>query len=328
MTAGAKRVAVTGAAGYVGSQLIRYLDSLDEIDMVLATDIRPLRQQFSGKVKFVHHDVTEPMANLFRHHGVEAVAHLAFILNPSRDHERLRSVNVGGSANVMQSCVDSGVRHLVCLGSTTVYGAHSDNPALLTEESPLRPVKGFQYSETKAEVDGLLQDFAASQSGITVSLLRSCPVVGPNANNFVAKTFSRSTLVAIRGYNPQMQFLHEDDITSALAHCLLNKVEGVYNVGGGGGIGWEEMARISGKRLVKLPARLLYGLTGLTWGLHLQNSSPACGLDFIRYPFLASTEKLEREHGIKAKHSSRQAWQAFAGSRRLWSQQVSRRQSP
>ena len=311
MTADIRRVAVTGASGYVGGRLLRRLDCMDEVDRVLAMDIRPMRRQLSGKVEFVHHDVTEPMSSLFRDHGVQAVAHLAYILNPSRDYERAQAINVGGSANVMQACVEGGVRHLVCFSSTTVYGAHADNPALLTEESPMRPVKGFLYGETKAEVEGLVQEFQAANTDTTVSVLRSCPVLGPNADNFVAQAFSRSPLIAVRGHDPSMQFLHEDDMASALAYCLLNRVDGVYNLGGSGSIGWDEMARIAGKRLVRMPFPLVYGLTGLTWALHLQNSSPACGLAFIRYPFLASTEKLQREHGLHAQHSSRDTWQAF-----------------
>lgn len=316
MTAGIKRVTVTGASGYVGTQLIRLLETLDDVDHILATDIRPPKKQFSGKVDFVHHDMTEPMDDLLLEHDIEAVAHLAFILKPSRDHWRTRNINAGGAASVLQSCLNAGVRHMVCFSSTTVYGAHPDNPPLLTEESPIRPVNGFRYGESKAAIEEFLQGFMTPDSGMTMSVLRSCPVIGPNADNFVAKSLSGRVLVAVGGYNPPMQFLHEDDMTAALAYCLLNRVDGVYNVGGSGSITWEEMATIRGRRLLRMPAAILYGLTRLTWALRLQNSSPACGLDFIRYPFVASTEKLEREHGLKAKKTSREAWQDFVDGRK------------
>lgn len=315
MTSGIRGIAITGASGYIGGQLIRHLDGLDSVDHILATDIRPPRQQYSSKVVFVQHDVTLPMDDLFREHGVEAVAHLAFVLNPDRQYKTALRINVHGAMNVMQSCVLGDVRHLVYLSSTTVYGAHPDNPALLTEESPVRPVKGFRYGETKASADLYLQGDLMADAACDVSILRSCPILGPNADNFVAQSFSRTTLVGIRGFDPPMQFIHEDDMVAVLAHCLLNKVNGIYNVGGDGAVAWDEMARLAGKRLLRIPAPLLYGLTSLTWALRLQNSSPASGLNFIRYPFLASTEKLEREHGLKAKYTSRDAWEAFVASR-------------
>ncbi len=314
MTAGVRRVAVTGASGYIGTQLIRYLDAQDEVDHILATDIRRLRQKFSSKVQFIDHDVTEPFQELFQRHDIDAVAHLAFVLQPGHDADRIRSVNVGGAMNVMGACVGTGVRQLVCLSSTTVYGAHADNLPLLTEESPLRPVKGFIYGENKAEIEARLQDFRTSQPELSVSVLRTCPVLGPNADNYVARSLSRSRLVGFRGHNLQMQFLHEDDMSRILAYCLLNGVDGTYNVAGIGSVGWEEMAQLGGQRLLKLPGPLLRALTGLTWAARLQSSSDASALELIRYPFLASTEKLEREHGLKAKKSSRDTWLAFVES--------------
>jgi hypothetical protein len=71
------------------------------------------------------------------------------------------------------------------------------------------------------------------------------------------------------------------------------------------------MAAAYGRRLIPLPAPLLYGLTGLTWRLRLQSDSPASGLDFIRYPWTVSTKKIERELGVKFRHSSAEAWEAF-----------------
>ena len=108
-----------------------------------------------------------------------------------------------------------------------------------------------------------------------------------------------------------MQFLHEDDLENILAYCLLNRVSGIYNVGGRGSISWKEMVELSGRKLIELPSPILYGLTSLSWKLRLQNESPPSGLDFIRYNWNASTDKIQRELGIEIKYSSKEAWEAF-----------------
>ena len=316
MSSPPRRVAVTGAAGYVGRGLIERLEREESVEFVLATDIRPPTTQHGSKVVFRRHDVTAPMAEMLEGHGIEAVVHLAFLLNPSPDRAAAERVNVGGAVNVLEACQRAGVRHLVYLSSTTVYGAHADNPPLLSEESPVRPVKGFRYGEHKARVEELIARYRQRNPDFTAAVLRGCPVMGPNADNFISRAFSQPFLVGIRGSDPPMQFIHEDDQTDLLTHCLLQRVSGVYNVAGDDAIRWSAMARLFGKRQINLPAPLLYGLTDLTWKLRLQENSPACGLDFIRYPFNVSCDKIKRDLGASFRYTSEDAWMAFVGRQR------------
>ena len=87
------------------------------------------------------------------------VLHPQFENNPEFaerwSHDRLAAhrVNVGGTSNLLDASAEAGVRRIVYLSSTSVYGAHADNPPMLTESSPARPVRGFQYSEDKAEAE-------------------------------------------------------------------------------------------------------------------------------------------------------------------------------
>ncbi len=278
----------------------------------MATDVRPLSGEYSSKVKFLLHDVTDPIHGLLRDHEINSVAHLAYLLNPGRNRAAVSKVNIGGTANVLDASVLAGVKHILCFSSTTVYGAHADNPPLLTEDSPLRPVAGFQYGETKVAVELLLRDFVRREKGPTVSILRSCPVMGPWTDNFISRTFSRSLFVGIRGCDPPMQLLHEDDMTDILSRCLLERIPGTYNVAGEDSIRWSEMAEAFGKKIVYLPAGLLYGMTSLSWAMRLQNESPASGLDFIRYRWTVSTEKIRRDLNVSFKYSSREALMSFA----------------
>ena len=311
-----RRVAVTGAAGYVAGGLIRRLEREDAIERILAMDIRPLGTTHSPKVVFLRHDVTQPMAKALSEHGIDTVAHLAFVLNPGHKRAAARRVNVGGAAGVLGACAESGVRHILYLSSTTVFGAHADNPPLLTEESPARPVKGFQYGEDKAAVEALLADFAAQNPVDTVAVLRACPVMGPSTDNFISRAFSKPFQIGVRGSDPPMQLIHEDDLAKIMCRCLLRRVSGTYNVAGEGAVPWSEMAAMFGRRLIRLPAPLVYGLTGATWKLRLQSDSPACGLDFIRYRWNVSTEKIRRELDFSPRYSSRDAWEAVVARER------------
>ena len=312
MTEPVRRVAVTGAAGYIGRKLVTALELDSTVESVLAIDLLPLAGHVSSKVAFLRHDITLPFTAALSDHRVDALVHLAFVLNPSRDRNRSREVNVGGALQALRSCAQAGVGHVVYLSSSTVYGAHPDNPAELTEESPMRPVSGFQYGEDKVEVEGLLADWVKRDPRMTASVLRACPVMGPSADNFIAEAFSKPFLVGVLGHDPEMQLCHEDDVVEVIRACTLSRSVGVYNVAGDRAIRWSEMVRAMGRRLVRLPARITYPLTELTWRIKLQNDSPAVGLDFIRYPWVVSTAKLRRELGFGPMRTSQEAWDSFA----------------
>ena len=307
-----RRVAITGAAGYVGTTLIRRLEQDDGIERILATDIRPLKEPRTSKVVFKRHDIDVPMGPLLSEHGIEAIVHLAFIMRPGHNRAAIERTNVGGTTSVLNACVEAGVRHIVYLSSTAVYGARPDNPSMLTEESPLRPIRGFHYSEHKAKAEQFITELTQRYPTFKATILRTCPVMGPNSDNFISDAFTKPFLVGVRGYDPPLQLLHEDDLAKVLSVCLLQGGSGTYNLAGRGVISWSEMASIFGRKLMYLPAPLLYALTGITWNLRLQRDSPASGLDFIRYRWTVSTEKIEKELGITIQHSSKQAWETFA----------------
>ena len=306
-----RRIAVTGASGYVGTVLIRHLVEREDVDSVLATDVREPNQALGSKVTFVRQDVSEPFPGLFAEHEVDTVVHLAYVLRQSRNRQANRRVNVDGTRNTLEACRRGGVGRIVYLSSTSVYGAHPDSPQALTEEILARPVTGFQYSEDKLESERLLNEFASAMSGVAVCILRCCPIMGAHADNFIASAFSKPFLVAIAGANPPMQLIHEEDMVRCLTLAVLGDAEGLYNMAGAGSMGWREMASTRGRHVVSMPAWLLYPLTQLTWALRLQSDSPAMGLDMIRYPWLASTKKIEREMGFNPRYSSRDAWEAY-----------------
>ena len=309
---GARAVAVTGASGYLGALLVRRLLAEPGVERVAGVDVRPaaIRDE-----RYAHYqqDIRAPLDAAFA--GADAVAHLAFLMRQPRDRAEGRRVNVGGAENAARACAAAGVRRAVLTSSATVYGAWPDNPPMLTEDAPLRPPPGFAYAEDKADAEGAFRALAGERSDVCVSILRACVVMGPNADNFITAALNKPVLIAVRGADPPMQFVHEDDLVGLLVRFLTEDHSGAYNVAGPGSVRWREAAALAGKRIISMPAPLASGLTELAWRTRLQSDAPAAGLAFIRWPWTVSAERVAAETGHRFAYTSRDALLAYLGKR-------------
>ncbi len=310
-----KRVAITGISGYIGSRLFRDVVHEPTVEVVLGIDHHEPRL-LHPKLRFHKHDITEPLADLFRRYRIDTAVHLVFILQPSRDHAMVRSVDIGGTQNFLQACAAANAAHVVYLSSASAYGAHADNPVPLTEEHPLRPNLDFEYSRDKAETDALFQRYASEHPQAKVAVLRSAVVMGPNANNNISKSLFQPVVLALRGHNPPFQAVHEDDVADALLRFLREGRGGTYNLAAPDTFPYQEMGKLTGKRVLRVPEPLFRSLVRATWALRLQNDSPPSGLDFIKWPWVVSVDKLQRDLGWQPKHTSRAAVEAFVATKR------------
>ena len=282
------------------------------MEEIVAIDRRPLSVSASEKVNFFQRDVQEPLGDLFRERGVDTLVHLAFVLRPGHDRKAMRRVNLSGASSVLDACAEAGVKNLIYLSSATVYGARPDNSPLLTEDSPVRPAIGFQYASDKVLAELIFQRYGDTHRDVRVAALRSCVVMGPGADNFITQAFAKPFLVAVRGYDPPLQFLHEYDLMELMTLAAReDRFRGVFNLAGKGTVSYSEMVALSGKKLLRVPSFLLYPLVQASWKLRLQRDSPAAGLDFIRYPWLVDTGKVERDTGYRFRYTSREALEAY-----------------
>src|SRR3954452_16840074 len=117
------RVVVTGATGNVGTSVLRSLSLHGDVQEI-AGIARRLPALRIPKVQWVAADiVSDDLVPLFE--GADVVIHLAWAIQPSRDAETLRSVNVDGSARVFEAVAAAGVPALVHASS---IGASSPGP--------------------------------------------------------------------------------------------------------------------------------------------------------------------------------------------------------
>ncbi|MEX2599600.1 MAG: NAD-dependent epimerase/dehydratase family protein [Dehalococcoidia bacterium] len=301
-----RTVAVTGAAGYIGRRLVERLLAEDTVERVVGIDVQPAPLAHP-KLTYLRQDINSPLESAFRAAGVDAVVHLAFVLRQARGRRASRRVNVNGTANVLRACEAAGVSRFVLMSSTTVYGARSENTAPLAEDAPVRPLPGFDYGVDKAASETRCRRYAESHPDMALTVLRGCVVMGPHARNFITAALDKPLLISVRGADPAMQFVHEDDLLELLWESLRNPHPGTYNVAGPGTVRWSEVVALTGKRQIALPAPVAGALMEITWRLRLQHESPRVGLNFIRWPLTVDTSKLEHEFGYSFQHTSREA---------------------
>ncbi|HPI75869.1 MAG TPA: NAD(P)-dependent oxidoreductase [bacterium] len=162
---------ITGGSGMLGRELAFRLASLGR--PVRIFDIAEPRLLPDG-AEFVKGDLRNPADTDPACVGVSVIYHLA-ALDASSSGDDIRSVNIEGTACLLESAAISGVRKIVFASSSDVYGSPpAQSPC--HEESPL--VSTGPFSMSKIAGEELCLSMAAS-SDIKASVIRMLIVIGP-----------------------------------------------------------------------------------------------------------------------------------------------------
>jgi len=276
------RVVVVGATGNVGSSLVRALAASAEIDSVLGVARR--RPQLAvEKVEWARADIAvDQLAPFFR--GAGAVVHLAWLIQPSRDHQQLARVNLEGSTRVFRAVAEADVPALVYASSV---GAYSPGPKdrLVDESWPVGGVPTSFYARHKAEVERRLDAFELEHPRVRVVRMRPGLIfkraaatgirrlfVGP----LLPATLLRPAFVPVVPNIPGLRFqaVHTDDVAAAYREAIVRDVEGAFNLAADPVLDPARIAELFDARLVRMPRRLARGATALSWRFHLQPTPP------------------------------------------------------
>lgn len=296
-------VAVTGVTGYIGKSLLALLERSPAVDHIVGIDTVevPIR---TPKLEFHTFDIRDrALGELLS--GVDVLVHLAFLVDPLRDEELMFEVNVGGFRNVLDALETAGIGKFVYPSSAHAYGAHIDNPQLLTEDAPLRPNARLPYALHKAETESLLVDWHRTHEHVCVSVTRFARTLGPHVNNFMTRLIERPRFLGIRGHSAPIQALHEDDAASALLYFVETDVPGTFNVAPEDAVSQSELIAALGCGVLELPADILFPTADLAWKVHLMQTPPP-ELEFLMYPVVLANARL-RTAGWKPAHSSYEA---------------------
>ncbi len=308
------KVVVTGATGNVGTSTVKALGESAEIDEIVGLARRAPNWK-PPKTSWVEANILNAdLAAIFA--DADAVIHLAWAIQPSRDDATLERINVEGSRRVFAAVAAAGVPALVHASSVGVYSLGPKDREV-DESWPTEGTETSFYSRHKVAVERELDRFEAANPETRVVRLRPALIfkeeaateirrlfVGPFLPNFLLR---RGLLPALpRVDRLRFQAVHSEDVGRAYLRAVLAEADGAFNIAAEPPLSPEEMAERLGVRSFPVPARVVRRLADLSWRLRLQ-PTPAGWLDMARNVPLMSSERAREELGWEPRYSGVEA---------------------
>ncbi|PZP14579.1 MAG: epimerase [Brachybacterium faecium] len=274
------RVAVVGATGNVGTAVVQALHERPEVSSVLGIARRMPDQTAEpySHADWASIDIgaavapAEAIAHLKKAFAdVDAVIHLAWLIQPNSKRELLHRVNVEGTRHVALAAAAAGVDTLVVASSV---GAYSPSPGLEVRDESWQTggIPTSHYSVDKAVQEQVLDEFAAEHPEVTVTRLRPALIFSAEAASEIQRYFLGSWMPvqALKAGRPpllplpeglRLQAVHAADVGAAYAAAAVTGAGGAFNICADDVLGVQELADIvgGGKRVrpVEVPPSMV-----------------------------------------------------------------------
>ena len=313
-------VTVTGAASFLGTNLVGLLEEDETVSRIVAIDIaQPSTAQ--RKTRFYEVDFTQPTAEarlseIFAAERTDTLAHLAFLASPSHATALAHELESVGTRHVLVAARHAQVRKVVMWSQTLLYGAHPTNPNFLTEKHALRAPMSEPFFADKMEAEAEVSRFAQKVPGAVVTVLRTAPILGPTVHNYVTRYLARRVVPTMMGFDPLVQFLHEIDAIAAFKLAIDRDHPGIYNVVADGVLPLSTVVKLAGRLSLPIPHPLAHAFGGALWLAQLSEAPPSF-LHHLRFLCVADGAKAKEKMGFRPAYTTREAVLDFTSAQRL-----------
>jgi UDP-glucose 4-epimerase len=290
-----EKVMIVGIAGGLGRLLARRL--LDQYEVV-GVDREPWPTR-PPAVPFHQVDIRKRgFEDVLRKEQPATVVHAGFVRHFRESGESRYDVNVRGTRKLLDLCRTYGVRNVLVLSSSYVYGALPENPYFMDEDYPLSGSRNYPEIRDLVEVDTLTTAFMWRHPNLRVTILRPVPVVGRYVQSAIVTFLRMRRPIVMMGFNPMLQFIHEEDLTEALALAVQSGLRGVYNVAGPGEVPLHLAIRETGGSPLPLPEFAARAMIGRLFRLGFFPFPPGA-IDYIKYTCTISGKRFVDETGFR-----------------------------
>ncbi len=280
-----------------------------------------------GDADFVRADIRHPMiAKVLAEHDVDTVVHMDVNGTPlGRTRGRgsrsaVKETNVIGTMQLLGACQKApSVRRLVVKSTTNVYGSAPRDPAVFTETMPAKSLPSGGFAKDAVEVEGYVRGFARRRPDVAVAVLRFANILGPGADSPLAEYFSLPVLPTVFGYDPRLQFVHEDDVIGVLlvasqeaGRGTLNS--GTFNIAGDGVLLLSQTARRLGRPTVPVLLPTVTWVGSALRSLGVSDFSPE-QIRLLTHGRVVDTTQMRETLGFTPKFTTAGTFHDFAASR-------------
>lgn len=302
---------ITGGAGFLGINLIRYL--LQKKQKVVSLDIAPFAYtDVVDKITVVQGDIRNKKLIVKAMEGVTVVVHCAAAL-PLYTEKDIYSTDIDGTKHVIESAYKAKVKRFIHISSTAVYGIPNHHP--LYETDPLDGVGAYGKAKIAAEL--ICKSYR--KKGMCVSILRPKSFVGPERLGVFALLYDWANegknFPMIGSGNNRYQLLDVDDLCDAIYACATKDkrhVNDTFNIGAKEFTTMKEDYQVVldkagfGKKVIGFPAM------PLIWTLRVLEFFQLSPLykwvyETASKDSFVSIEKAEKKLGFNPKYSNKQA---------------------
>ncbi|WP_433371301.1 NAD-dependent epimerase/dehydratase family protein [Streptosporangium sp. CA-115845] len=319
-------VLVTGVSRHIGARVASVLADDPDVDRVIGVDTVPppsLSRDGGvplGRTEFVRVDLRSPdIAQVIAAADIDTVVHMSLVSAPPRSGGRalMKEHNVIGTMQLLGACQRSAtVRRVVMRSTTAVYGSSPHDPAVFTENAEPAEPPSHGYAKDASEVEGYVRGFARRRRDVVVSTLRFANFMGPGVDSPLTRYFAQPVLPTVFGFDPRLQFVHEDDAVEVLRRMAMEDHPGTFNVAGDGVLLLSQCVRRVGLLPIPMPSSV-FGLMGdLARGAGLVDFSPE-QLRLMCHGRVVDTTLLSAALGWKPRFSTATAFEDFIRARDL-----------
>ncbi|WP_214409954.1 NAD-dependent epimerase/dehydratase family protein [Sphaerisporangium fuscum] len=321
-------VLVTGVSRHVGARVASVLAADPDIDRVIGVDTVPPPSLARGgggvalgRTEFVRVDLRSPdIAQVIAAADIDTVVHVSLVSAPSRNAGRssMKEHNVIGTLQLLAACQRSAtVRRVVVRSTTAVYGSSSHDPAVFTEDVEPAEPPSHGYAKDATEVEAYVRGFARRRPDVTVSTLRFTNFMGPGVDSPLTRYFTQPVVPTVLGFDPRLQFVHEDDGVEVLRRMAVEDHPGTFNVGGEGVMLLSQCVRRTGRPTVPVPSTAFRLIGDLARGVGRVDFSPE-QLALLSYGRAVDAARLAAELDWRPKYTTAEAYDDFLRSRGLF----------
>jgi UDP-glucose 4-epimerase len=302
-----ERVLITGIAGSLGRVVARRL--LGRFG-VLGVD----RNGWPGHPADVQMHLLDlrkrKFEDIFRTERPDAIVHYAFVRHFRGDPEARHEVNVLGTRRLLEYAATYGVKRVIVVSSAYVYGALPENPSFLDEEAPLNVSRTYPEIRDLAEVDQLVLTFLWQHPEIATTVLRPVNMLGPASHSAISRLLRARMVPMIIGFDPMMQFIHEEDVADAIDRALACGTHGVFNVTGPGEVPLSVAVRETRGTAVAVPESVARFVFQQLFRMGLFHTPPGA-IDFLKYPCTLDGRRFRATTGFAPRHGLSQTFRSL-----------------